>query len=93
MVSAATAAGAATVTLIDDSHANAYTAWQSLGKPQFPDGLMDSCTLTKLHASSKLVELPAQVSANADQEQASQVLLVVVAMAPTSVARVRMPLP
>lgn len=52
------AAATCTVAKIDSTHGNAYTAWQRMGSPEAPSGIMDNVTLAKLHAASELVNTP-----------------------------------
>ena len=49
----------ATVARIDDSHANAFTAWVGMGSPKADaDGVLDPEVVGALHAAAALVEEP-----------------------------------
>ena len=59
----------ATVARIDDSHANAFTAWVGMGSPKADaDGVLDPEVVGALHAAAALVEEPLALAPLAAEE-------------------------
>ena len=86
-----------TVARIDDTHANAYTAWVGMGSPKADSqtGDLDPKIVAALHAAAAVVEEPLEVQsvthARASSQQVSEVSVVV--MVPHhGVARVKLAL-
>ena len=59
----------ATVARIDDSHANAFTAWVGMGSPKADaNGVLDAEVVGALHSAAALVEEPLALAPLAAEE-------------------------
>ena len=81
----------ATVARIDDTHANAYTAWQKMGSPAAnASGQLDPQVISVLHDAAKLVDEPLSPQ---DVRMDSNTLCLRLSIPHHGIARVKLNLP
>lgn len=91
----------ATVARIDDTRANAYTAWLKMGSPKANDnGILDPTIVSTLHEAARLVEEPLHInfastqSSNVDEDilasKSPNVAIVKIGLPHHGIARVRL---